>query len=230
MDTRHFETTVGDLVAILGDPTRRGIYLAIREAGSPPTASELADAFGIHPNVARHHLDRLVGEGYLEVTGPPPDRESGAGRPPRHYRATGKEVSIAYPPRRYDLLADLLVKVVERLDPEDGSRIAEQIGFEFGAELAGQVGIDGGADAAGALRAVSGALETIGFGMADEPSDGTLLTRHCPFGKTAAEHPEIVCKIDQGIVRGLMEAARGTPAPVVVSPHEGPDESCVAEV
>jgi predicted ArsR family transcriptional regulator len=230
VDTRQFEATVGDLVAILGDPTRRGIYLAIREAEHPPTASELADAFGIHPNVARHHLDRLVGEGYLEITDPPPGRRAGAGRPPRHYRATGKEVSVAYPPRRYDLLADLLVRVVERLDPDDAARMAEQVGFEFGTDLAGRVGIDGAVDAAGALRAVSGALETIGFGMADEPSDGTLLTRHCPFGQTAADHPEIVCKIDQGIVRGLMEAARGVPGPVVMSPHEEPDEPCVAEV
>lgn len=228
MDTGHFERTLGDLAAILGDPTRRGIYLAVREAADPVTVSGIAEAFGIHPNVARHHLDRLVDEGYLEGAAPSPG--PGAGRPARRYRATGKEIAVAYPPRRFDLLAELLVRVVERLDSERAPEIAEEVGFQFGTELAAASGLTGGHGAEAALAAVSGALQTIGFGVAAEPGDRSLLTSHCPFGKAADDHPEIVCRIDQGIVHGLMEAARGGTGPVVLNPHDGPGDTCVAEV
>jgi len=230
VDTRHFESALGDLAAILGDPTRRGIYLSIRESKEPSTAAVVAESFGIHPNVARHHIDRLIAEGYVEVTGPPVDRPPVAGRPPHHYRATGKEILLNYPPRRYNLLSELLVRVVELLDPEDGARAAEEVGFQFGSDLAAEVGLTGGHDTAAALRVVSGALQAIGFDAAVEPSDGSLLTNHCPFGQTAEDHPEIVCRIDQGIVRGLMDAVRGNAGPVVLSPHEGPDETCITEV
>ena len=51
-----------------GDPTRRAIYLFAHEAGEDGvTAAQVAERFGLHPNVARHHLDKLAAGGYLEV-------------------------------------------------------------------------------------------------------------------------------------------------------------------
>jgi predicted ArsR family transcriptional regulator len=235
VDAVDFDTALHDLAAILGDPTRRGIYLTMRESPEPSTASTIAASFGIHPNVARHHLDLLVEEGYAEVTAPP-NAVQGAGRPARHYRTIDRDIAVSYPPRRFDLLSDLLVKVIEKLDPVGAPAIAEEVGFGFGTQLAletgvaGVAGVAGGHDAGTAMLAVTAALETIGFGVASDTSDHSLLTNHCPFGRTAAEHPEIICKIDQGIVRGLMEAARGEQGPVVMSPHAGPDESCVTGV
>ena len=86
MDTRHLDATLGDLAAILGDPTRRGIYLAVRESDGTVTAPRIAEDFGIHPNVARHHLERLLEEGYLEEAPAPSGAPPHPGRPPRHYR------------------------------------------------------------------------------------------------------------------------------------------------
>jgi predicted ArsR family transcriptional regulator len=76
---------------------------------------------------------------------------------------------------------------------------------------------------------VSAALEQIGFVTSPGP-DESLITSHCPFGTTAAEHPEVVCRIDQGIVGGLLEAARGEAGEVVTTPRERPDEACVTDV
>ena len=69
-----------------------------------------------------------------------------------------------------------------------GDPLAER--YRFGTDLAETLGLSGSPDADGALQAVSGALETIGFGVAPEPSDQSLLTSHCPFGRTATDHPE----------------------------------------
>ncbi len=232
MDTKHFDRSLGDLTASLGDPTRRGIYVAVREAAQGMTASQVAELFSIHPNVARHHLDRLAADGYLRVTRRRQAGKSGpgAGRPAKCYEATDKEIAVQFPPRRHELLSELLVRVVERLAPERGPEIAEQIGREYGREVAAEIGLpeEEGFDAA--VRAVAHAMTGVGFDMTVDPDGSQLLTRHCPFGRTAADHPAVVCKLDQGIVRGLMEAVHPASRTVVVTPHGTPDEDCVTDV
>jgi predicted ArsR family transcriptional regulator len=230
MQPLDFERTIGDLAASLGDPTRRGIYITARQSAGPVTAGEIARAFGIHPNVARHHLDRLVEDGYLEVV--PRDAEGrpgGAGRPAKGYAPTDKEILVSYPARRYDLLAELLVRVLERVAPDDAADAAEQVGREYGRELAAQVGMPEEEGFADAVRAVISAMAGVGFDISAD-DEQRLLTSHCPFGTAAANHPEVVCRIDQGIVRGLLDAAGAAPKPVTVSPHSDADEACVTEV
>lgn len=72
MDTKSLSQSIGDLTSSLGDPTRRGIYIAVREAPEPATASQIADLFSIHPNVARHHLDRLTSSDFIRASPPRP--------------------------------------------------------------------------------------------------------------------------------------------------------------
>jgi predicted ArsR family transcriptional regulator len=230
MKPLDFERTVGDLAASLGDPTRRGIYITARQSADPVTAGEIARAFGIHPNVARHHLDRLVDDGYLEVAPRHAEaRPGGAGRPAKGYQATDKEILVSYPARRYDLLAELLVRVLERVAPDGAADAAEQVGREYGRELAAQVGMPEEEGFADAVRAVISAMAGVGFDISSD-DEQRLLTSHCPFGSAAADHPEVVCRIDQGIVRGLLDAAGASPEPVTVSPHAEADEACVTEV
>lgn len=231
MDTELFDQQVGDLAATLGDTTRRGIYISVREAAEPVTASQIAEVFDIHTNVARHHLDRLVTDGYLQVTHRrrTGKRGPGAGRPAKHYEATAKEVQVEFPTRRYDLLSELLVRVVERLAPEDAAAIAEDIGREYGRELAAEIGLPEDAGFDTAVQAVARAMMGVGFDTEAEPDGLRLVTRFCPFGDAAANHPEIVCKIDQGIVAGLLEATQQRAIPVV-TPHGETGEHCFTDV
>ena len=95
MDTTQFDRQVSDLASALGDTTRRGIYVTVRESAKPMTVSQVSELFDIHSNVARHHLDHLVGDGYLQVSHKRPEGRSGpgAGRPAKHYESTAKDVS-----------------------------------------------------------------------------------------------------------------------------------------
>ena len=68
LDTSRLDRSIADLAAALGDPTRRGIYMAVRQSADAVTSARIAELFSIHPNVARHHLDKLTEEGYLRVT------------------------------------------------------------------------------------------------------------------------------------------------------------------
>lgn len=228
MDTTSFDREVADLAAALGDATRRGIFITVREAAEPVTASEIARLFHIHPNVARHHLDRLVADGYLQVTRRRPGkrRGPGAGRPAKHYEATRKAVSVQFPIRRYDLLVDLLVRVIERLAPGDAGALAEEVGQEYGREIAAELDLAAGDEPI----AVAVARALTGMGFDTTPGDGdVLVTRHCPFGEAATSHPELVCRLDQGIVRGLLKTARGETV-AVVTPHGSLDDPCLTEL
>src|SRR4051794_41837512 len=87
------------VTSAFGDPTRREIYLFARESDVGVTASEVAERFELHPNVARHHLDKLAAGGYPEggvVRAAPP----GVGRPPKRYRAPAETQGLGVPGRR----------------------------------------------------------------------------------------------------------------------------------
>ena len=56
------------ITSAFGDPTRRAIYLFVRGVDEGVTAAEVAAEFSLHPNVARHHLDKLAAGNYVEVT------------------------------------------------------------------------------------------------------------------------------------------------------------------
>src|SRR5690606_32252909 len=108
----EFSSAVTAITSAFGDPTRRQIYLFVRAHSEPTgtgddatagvTAAEVAGAFDLHPNVARHHLDKLAGGGYVEVaTG---RSGTGAGRPSKRYRVTGPDMALELPVRQDELI------------------------------------------------------------------------------------------------------------------------------
>ncbi|HAX05418.1 MAG TPA: hypothetical protein DCX77_07035, partial [Acidimicrobiaceae bacterium] len=62
-----FSAAVESITASFGDPTRREIYLRVRESDTGLTAAEVAINMGLHNNVARHHLDKLAAAGHVIV-------------------------------------------------------------------------------------------------------------------------------------------------------------------
>ncbi len=231
MDTKTLDRSISDLTSALGDPTRRAIYIAVRESAEPVTTSQIAELFGIHPNVARHHLDRLAGDAYLAVT----HRRStgkkgpGAGRPAKCYEATAKEVSVHLKPRRIEMLVDLLIEVLGKVEPDNLPAVAEEVGRGYGERLAAEIG---GPDDPGypeAVRAVAAALTGLGFVVDPDVEGQRLLTSWCPFGEAATSHPEVVCSLDRGIVAGMMGRLSQACQPVVI-PHVNLEDNCVTEV
>src|SRR4051812_27752102 len=87
-----FTAAVSAITDAFGDPTRRRIYLFTRDHGGPDgvTASAVALEVGVHPNVARHHLDKLAAGGYVEVVGPGPRGAPPARRPPQRPAAPAR--------------------------------------------------------------------------------------------------------------------------------------------
>jgi predicted ArsR family transcriptional regulator len=229
MDTKTLDSRISDLTQALGDPTRRAIYIAVREAPEPLTTSKIAELFELHPNVARHHLDRLATDGYLKVSHRQPRGRPGAGRPAKCYEVTNKEVTVHFAPRSFEMLVEMLFQVLEELGPENVSEVAEKVGRAYGEQLAGEIGVpdDPGYDAA--VQAVASVMTGLGFSVDPDVSGQRLLTSHCPFGETATSHPEVICSLDRGIVGGLFGALSFDCDPVVI-PHKTLGDDCVTRV
>lgn len=211
-DDGAFTATVSAITTAFGDPTRRGIYLFARSAARGVTAAQVATEFGLHPNVARHHLDRLAAGGYLEVAVERAEG-SGAGRPSKHYRAASEALPDV-PVRSDDLVLTLLGKALALLPQAQAEQMAEEVGREYGATMA--AGLTGSDLAAGqrslrsALHAVADALTAHGFAAHTDQRNNQLriVNNHCPFGDVAIEHP-VICAVDRGMVKGMLAALYG---------------------
>lgn len=229
MDTRTLENRISDLTSSLGDPTRRAIYITVRESAEPMTTSMIANLFDLHPNVARHHLDRLADDGYLRVGAAKSGKGPGAGRPAKSYEATEKEVSVHFAPQRFEMLVELLMRVLDEVSANDLSRVAEDIGREYGREIAAEIGAQEETGYDEAVTSVARAMTGLGFAVDPDVSGQQLLTSHCPFGEAATNHPEVICSLDRGIVSGLF-GALSVPCEPVLIPHSRLQDDCVTKV
>jgi predicted ArsR family transcriptional regulator len=225
----EFAAEVVAVTAAFGDPTRRQVYLLAREREGGVTASEVGERFGLHPNVARHHLDKLASGGYLEVT---VDRADGAGRPSKRYRVHDAALRLQLPSRRDDLLITLLGRALAMLPEADAAAMAEEVGVEYGRQLAAQMAPgESPRSARNALHAVADALTAHGFAAHAEARGGalTIVSDHCPFGSTAQQHP-VICAVDRGMVRGMLEWLYGETRPATEESRAMGNDRCVTLV
>lgn len=224
----RFASHVAAVTAAFGDPTRRDIFLRVRSSPGS-TATELAAAFSLHPNVARHHLERLVAGGYLRVE--TERRPQGAGRPSKRFFPVAGDAAVEFLTRRDDLLVTLLGKALDLLGPEVAEQMAAEVGESYGRSLASAMAPgEGQRSVRNAMRVIADTLTAHGFAAhAEDQIDGTaVVAEQCPFGTAAASHP-VLCAVDRGMVKGLLAGLCGEePAPVVLSSRARGDDTCAA--
>ncbi|CAN5491037.1 helix-turn-helix domain-containing protein [soil metagenome] len=231
-----FTAAVSAITDAFGDPTRRHIYVYLRERGGGDdarpgaTAAEIAADAGVHVNVARHHLDKLVAGGYVGVT-----RDVSAagarraGRPSKRYAAVaGRAVGELNAPRD-DLVLALLGRALARLPHAEAETMAEDVGATYGRALADA--ITGGDEVAAGHRSLQSAMQSVadaltahGFSARTAGVEGAgngenrlrIINDHCPFGDVAIDHP-VICAVDRGLVRGMLSALYGDDPDVAVA-------------
>jgi predicted ArsR family transcriptional regulator len=214
LDAAEFSAAVSAVTSAFGDPTRRDIYLAIRDTPAGVTATEVAERFALHPNVARHHLEKLSAGGYVTVD---------------VNRVAEQDNVLLFPPRRDDLLATLLARALDVLPPEQAEVMAEEVGFDYGKTLASRMApSEGHRSVKAALSTVAEALTAHGFSAHAESM--TIVSDHCPFGAAAQQYPHVLCAVDRGLIRGLMSGLYGDTQPIFEESRPDGDDHCVARV
>jgi predicted ArsR family transcriptional regulator len=237
----EFNSVVSAVTNAFGDPTRREIYLFARDAGEAGvTAGAVAEHFDLHPNVARHHLEKLTGGGYLVVAvGKAHSGKGGdglsraAGRPSKRYLAGPLDATLALPLKHDDLLGGLLARALDALGPAQAELLADEVGFEYGTTLASRMDpTEGHRSVRAALTAVADALTAHGFAAHTEARDGRLaiVSECCPFGDTAQQYPHVVCALDRGMIRGMLAGLYGETSPQFETSRPDGGDHCVARV
>ena len=222
-----FTATMSALSSSFGDPTRRAIYLSLRTTPLQ-TVAQLADAFALHPNVVRHHLDRLNAAG--QIVAEAPEKTAGAGRPAKRYRCKEDNATIDFGSQRDALLVRLLERSLEILGPDQAEAMATEVGIAYGEELAIAMGNqESNRSVRTAMTAIAEVLTAHGFAARTEMGDTStsVVSENCPFGQAAAHHP-VLCAVDRGMVQGLLVGmgAELSTTPVAFSSRARGDDSC----
>jgi predicted ArsR family transcriptional regulator len=200
-------------LAVLDEPVRRRLFAYVRSSPEPVSREEAADAVGISRSLAAYHLDKLADQALLTATYRRPAGRTGpgAGRPAKVYTAQG-EVSVSVPPREYELAADLLAEAAET---SDEARVAlAAVATRAGRRLG-----------EGHQSSLHDALATRGYEPFEDEA-GVIRLRNCPFHRLAERHRDVVCRMNQAYLEGLLEGLER--ADVTASLEPEPGRCCVA--
>jgi predicted ArsR family transcriptional regulator len=175
----------------------------------------LATELGLHTNTVREHLDALVDRGLATRQLAP---AVGRGRPAWSYAAAEGHPEPDPRVRDYAGLATALAGQIARTStaPEVDARAA---GEAWGRTLAGGVLARGPAQA---RRRVIGLLAELGFDPEADLGGTAVRLRRCPLLDAARAHPDVVCPVHLGIVRGALAALGADPEGATLTPFAEP--------
>lgn len=212
---------------------RASVLRTLLAAGGPVTVAALAGQLGQHSNTVREHLDALVADGRVERVRSAPE---GRGRPAWLYCPADEDGEHGTPTaellggplgtdgQEYVALAVALIDQVSATSP-DPTALARQAGERWGRSLAEERLMTGELEHTEEITsadAVSNILRDLRF--TPRPSGETTVTKltTCPFLDAARRHPEVVCQIHLGIVRGALERLGKNPDDVDLRPFAAP--------
>ena len=216
-----------DALEAVGDPELRTALLFVRRSERPVTADELAAGEGLHRNVARARLERLVDARLLTVgyerrtgrTGP------GAGRPAKTYAVVPELAAIQFPVRDYETIVGL---VIDQLPRRGRAAALRKAGEAFGRELADKVRLRPRKTVAAGAAAMCDAVRALGYQAAVDEVTGdraVIATPTCPLRPLVRARAD-AADVDRGMWAAL--AARAVSG-VDVSQVECETHDCLAD-
>jgi len=194
-------------------PSRAAILEQLRDQPEPLTQAALVAVTGLHPNTVREHLEGLIRRGLVRRS---PAEPSGRGRPAWLYEVTTEPSDNGYAG-----LAAALAATIARTSATPGED-ATAAGEAWGHDLVrNRAATSGSAEESREL--VVAMLGDLGFAPESDPEApaDVRLTR-CPLLEAAHRHPEVVCGVHLGIVRGALEEYGADPAGTDLVPFAEP--------
>jgi predicted ArsR family transcriptional regulator len=171
------------------------VVAELRNSPDGLDVQELARRLDLHPNSVRWHLGGLERDGIVSST---PERTLHRGRPKMLYRL--RPAALEGTRDEYRLLATILTGAVAE---SGGSTAAERAGRAWGRYLVARPLPLVEQSPANATAAVVELLAEQGF--APEAADGEIRIRRCPFHELAEAHPDVVCAVHRGLMRGAFD-------------------------
>lgn len=183
----------------------------LRDQPDPLSLAAMVDATGLHENTLREHLEGLLDAEFVRRRRAAPQ---GRGRPAWLYEAV--EDSGA---SEYASLASALAATVARTAPEPAAAAAEA-GEAWGRDIARSRAVGSRTPTRGRVETIL-VLQEFGFAPVEVDDERIDLTR-CPLLEAAHQHPEVVCAVHLGLVRGVMEEYGADPSGSTLTPFATP--------
>lgn len=213
MDERALADDVAAL-GVLAEPQRARIYAQLADASTALTRQEICDALDIGRTLAAFHLDKLQRAGLVHVVSPAASA-GGRGRPPTRYAVSTRELLASIPPRRYDLLAEVLVRAASL----EGGSLRERAltaARAHGEELAESARARLAAPTGG--ETLPAVLADLGYRPRRDGADVVLA--NCPFDRLRRVDTELVCSINLALAEGLLRGLGDDAVVARLRPHE----------
>ncbi|MDQ2789023.1 MAG: helix-turn-helix domain-containing protein [Actinomycetota bacterium] len=200
---------------------------ALRASSRPLDARELAAACGLHVSTVRFHLEVLSEAGLVRSQSEP---ARGRGRPRLLHTPASAGDASGPEGTSYQWLATVLAAYWADT-PAERTQRAERAGHALATAQRLAPPPSTGPTVEESVTQVSGLFAELGFEpeLAREGQDLQIRLHACPFRAVAAQHPEVVCSLHLGLLRGAL-VELGAPATVsslapFVEPH-----LCIARV
>lgn len=208
----------------LAEESRVRILRAVQRAAGPVDAHALAADLGLHLTTVRSHLHKLVEAGLVDVE---PEERDTPGRPKLLYRAD-QDHGPPEDTTGYRLLSQILASHLAGTSqsPTDEAIAA---GHAWGQYLTDRPPPFAQPSTDDARAHVVDLLDRLGFDPQVTDGEGRIALRHCPFLNLAREHPEVVCSIHLGLMRGALETNRAPSSDVSLEPFAEP-AACIAHL
>jgi predicted ArsR family transcriptional regulator len=177
---------------VLATPARARLFQALAALRRPATTAELAERTGRHPNTTRVQLNELAEAGLIEsrtVRRP-------MGRPRHEWVIAPGAHPGGERPQAHRQLSAWLARALR--DPDEVEAVGRGIGHELAPEHAGRPLDD----------AMQDALTALGFAprrRAPSRARVDYVLGNCPYRDAVAQNPAVVCRLHQGITRGLLD-------------------------
>jgi len=216
-------------IAALGEPVRRALYVYLVAQAGPVNRDQAARGTGVARHIAKFHLDKLVGDGLLEVEYRRPAGRSGpgAGRPTKFYRRASREVTVSLPERHYELAGRLFAQAIvdsgrDGVSVRDAlAHAARAVGLGLGRRAREQA--ESRASRGALLAATTDVLGQCGYEPRADTTGVTLV--NCPFRSLAQDYTELVCGTNLEMMHGLVDGLERSRLEARLDP--GPGRCCV---
>ncbi|MEX2548984.1 MAG: helix-turn-helix domain-containing protein [Nitriliruptoraceae bacterium] len=189
----------------LASPVRARLIEVLRDEPDLD-AGVLASRLDLHINTIRSHLNLLEEAGLVMPVAEERDRP---GRPRLLYRVSeqGQDDTPVAEDRGYRFLAGVLASYLGATT-EDTEAAAERAGSAWGSFVVDKPAPFAEITASDGLDRLVAMLEEFGFAPElddQDPEHPQLLLRRCPFLDVAREHPDVVCSVHLGLMRGALD-------------------------
>lgn len=214
----------GELHSGLMGASRVRLLEALQASRRALEVRELVDLCGLQVTTVRFHLDILCSAGLVQRRS---ERRGGRGRPRlAYYLAPAVEDRS----RGYELLATILAARWDHT-PAERARRAEQAGRAAATSFP----MPGPGSQVPTLEhaavRVSGQFAELGFEPEVSTEGSAVLIRlhACPFRSVAEKHPDVVCSLHLGLLRGALEQLRAPDSHASLEPFVQ-RELCIARL